>query len=73
MGTRFRANFLYDRVFLKQILKRIDHAEMVALRNLIELQESVNHNEVTVYCTMEPCLMCYAALILAGIGKFILQ
>jgi len=49
----------------------LDHAEMVALRNLIELKETVDHNEVTVYCTMEPCLMCYAALILAGIGKIV--
>ena len=49
----------------------LDHAEMVALRRLIELDESVNHGEVTVFCTMEPCLMCYAALILAGIGKIV--
>ncbi len=49
----------------------LDHAEMVALRNLIELKGTVNHNEITVYCTMEPCLMCYAALILAGIGKIV--
>ena len=49
----------------------LDHAEMVALRRLIDLKESVNHAEVTVVCTMEPCLMCYAALILAGIGKIV--
>jgi tRNA(adenine34) deaminase len=49
----------------------IDHAEMVALRNLIDLKEPVDHCEVTVFCTMEPCLMCYAALILAGIGNII--
>jgi tRNA(adenine34) deaminase len=49
----------------------LDHAEMVALRNLIGLKEAVNHNEVTAFCTMEPCLMCYAALILAGIGHIV--
>ena len=49
----------------------IDHAEMVALRNLIDLKESVDHSEITVFCTMEPCLMCYAALILAGIGNIV--
>ena len=49
----------------------LDHAEMVALRNLIELKEPVDHGEVTVFCTMEPCLMCYAALILAGIGHIV--
>ena len=49
----------------------IDHAEMVALRNFIELKEPVNPEAVTVFCTMEPCLMCFAALILAGIGKIV--
>ena len=49
----------------------IDHAEMVALRRLIDLDGPVNHGAVTVFCTMEPCLMCYAALILAGIGKIV--
>ena len=49
----------------------LDHAEMVALRRLTDLEEPVNHGDVTVFCTMEPCLMCYAALILAGIGKIV--
>jgi tRNA(adenine34) deaminase len=49
----------------------LDHAEMVALRRLIDLKEPVKHAEVTAVCTMEPCLMCYAALILAGIGKIV--
>lgn len=49
----------------------IDHAEMVALRNLIDSKEPVDPGAVTVFCTMEPCLMCYAALILAGIGKIV--
>jgi tRNA(adenine34) deaminase len=49
----------------------LDHAEMVALRSLIDLDEPINHGDVTIFCTMEPCLMCYAALILAGIGKIV--
>jgi tRNA(adenine34) deaminase len=49
----------------------LDHAEMVALRRLIEIDQPINHGEVTIFCTMEPCLMCYAALILAGIGKVV--
>jgi tRNA(adenine34) deaminase len=49
----------------------LDHAEMVALRRLIDLDEPINHGDVTIFCTMEPCLMCYAALILAGIGKLV--
>jgi tRNA(adenine34) deaminase len=49
----------------------LDHAEMVALRRLIELKKPINPAELTVFCTMEPCLMCYAALLLAGIGKIV--
>ena len=49
----------------------LDHAETVALRRLMDLDEPINHGDVTVFCTMEPCLMCYAALILAGIGKIV--
>ena len=49
----------------------LDHAEMVAVRRLIDLDEPINHGDVTIFCTMEPCLMCYAALILTGIGKIV--
>ena len=49
----------------------LDHAEMAALRRLIDFDKPVNHGDVTVFCTMEPCLMCYAALILAGVGKIV--
>ena len=49
----------------------LDHAELVALRRLIELGNTVEPGEITVFCTMEPCLMCYAALILAGFGKIV--
>lgn len=49
----------------------IDHAEMVALRRLIDNEHHVDHENITVFCTMEPCLMCYGALILAGIGTVV--
>ena len=45
----------------------LDHAEMVALRRLSELPDEIDTTQVIVYCTMEPCLMCLAALILSGI------
>lgn len=47
----------------------IDHAEMVALKRLNEIEGHIIPGEITAFCTMEPCLMCYAALILAGIGE----
>ena len=45
----------------------LDHAEIVALRKLTTLKEFNDYGQLRVYCTMEPCLMCFAALILAGI------
>ncbi|MFO8084474.1 MAG: nucleoside deaminase [Desulfobacterales bacterium] len=45
----------------------LDHAEMVTLRKLTNLKGFNAYSRVSVYCTMEPCLMCYAALILSGI------
>jgi tRNA(adenine34) deaminase len=49
----------------------IDHAEMVALRRLVAIDDPIDHSKIDVFCTMEPCLMCYSALILAGIGKIV--
>ena len=49
----------------------IDHAEMVALRRLIEIEDKIDSAKITVFCTMEPCLMCYGALILAGVGQIV--
>lgn len=49
----------------------VDHAEIGALRALAELPEAPPPGDITLYCTMEPCLMCYAALMLAGIGRIV--
>jgi len=49
----------------------IDHAEMVALRRLIESEDKIDPGNITVFCTMEPCLMCYGALILADVGAIV--
>ena len=49
----------------------IDHAEIVALRRLSELGEAINPSRITAFSTMEPCLMCYSAMILAGIGTIV--
>ena len=49
----------------------IDHAEMVALRGLLECRGLTKGDGITVFCTMEPCLMCYGALMLAGIDKIV--
>jgi tRNA(adenine34) deaminase len=49
----------------------IDHAEMVALRRLVELDETADKTKITLFTTMEPCLMCLGALVLSGIGEIV--
>ena len=49
----------------------VDHAEMVALRRLTENENQIDRGRITAYSTMEPCLMCYGALIISGIGRIV--
>lgn len=49
----------------------IDHAEIIALRELISRQEIADLSEVILYSTMEPCLMCFSTLILSGIRTIV--
>lgn len=49
----------------------VDHAEILALRRLVALDEAIDPSHVTAYTTMEPCLMCYGALILSRIGRVV--
>ena len=49
----------------------IDHAEIVALRALYEEKAAENTKELTLYCTMEPCLMCFGAILISGIHRIV--
>jgi tRNA(adenine34) deaminase len=49
----------------------IDHAEMLALKRLENLDCHMAHENLVIYSTMEPCLMCFAALTLSRIGKVV--
>ena len=49
----------------------LDHAEIVALRDLLGRRPDIDRQSLTVYSTMEPCLMCYSALLLNGIRTFV--
>ena len=49
----------------------IDHAEILALREFYRLPASRDSKKISVYCTLEPCLMCFAALTIAGVGKIV--
>lgn len=52
-------------------VNEVDHAEMVALRNLLSTPSKVDLSEVVVYSTMEPCLMCFATLLVNGVTRFV--
>jgi tRNA(adenine34) deaminase len=49
----------------------IDHAEILTLRTLIAKRPDLDLATVTVYCTLEPCLMCYSTMLLSGIRTFV--
>lgn len=49
----------------------IDHAEITALKRLYESRYPGSRRELTMYVTMEPCLMCYGAALIAGIGRIV--
>jgi tRNA(adenine34) deaminase len=52
-------------------INETDHAEMNALRQL-GLNPTDNRNRrLTVFSTMEPCLMCYGALLIHGIKTIV--
>ena len=49
----------------------IDHAEIRALKSLEETETGFDPDKAVLYCTMEPCLMCFAAILLSGIKKIV--
>ncbi|MDX2451673.1 MAG: nucleoside deaminase [Desulfosarcina sp.] len=49
----------------------IDHAEINALRRLCGTGPHLDRSKLTIYCTMEPCLMCFSAVVLSGIGRIV--
>lgn len=47
----------------------LDHAEIITLRHLSK--GSFDPVRITVYSTLEPCLMCFGALLISGVGKIV--
>lgn len=52
-------------------INEIDHAEINALRRIDPDLPRSERNQMTVYATMEPCLMCFAAILLSGIHRIV--
>lgn len=49
----------------------IDHAEIGALGQLTSLGPDFDPGRAVIFSTMEPCLMCFAAIILSGIKEVV--
>ena len=52
------------------IVSETDHAEILALKQL-ERSAPVDRDRLTLYCTMEPCLMCFGAILISGILQIV--
>ncbi len=48
----------------------LDHAEILALRNWLSNKSTLSGG-VTAYCTLEPCLMCFGALLINGVKRIV--
>jgi len=48
-----------------------DHAEMICLRNCVNPGRSIDRLKTTLFCTLEPCLMCFGAIIISGTGRIV--
>lgn len=49
----------------------IDHAEILALKQLAGLSQKIDKTRLTLFCTLEPCLMCFAATMLSGVSRIV--
>jgi len=49
----------------------IDHAEIIALKRLVDLKASTGKNKIVLFTTLEPCIMCLGAMILSGISEIV--
>jgi len=49
----------------------MDHAEIIALKQLTDLKIKIDKNKVVLFTTLEPCMMCLGAMILSGIREIV--
>jgi tRNA(adenine34) deaminase len=49
----------------------VDHAEIRTLRRLADTSPAIRPDRLCLYATMEPCLMCFGAILLSGIGRLV--
>ncbi len=59
------------RAHSREAVNEIDHAEVLALRDLLNREPGTVPAGLTIYSTMEPCLMCYSTMLLNGVRRFV--
>jgi len=47
------------------------HAEIIAIQQAAKALKTWRLNDVTLYCTLEPCFMCAGAMIQARLGRLV--
>jgi len=67
IATGSRAGTAGEGAFFSEI----DHAEIRALKSLEFYDGEFRPRDAVLFCTMEPCLMCFSAVILAGIKTIV--
>jgi len=55
----------------KNSTNEIDHAEILALRQLSGIKINGDPSKTVLFCTLEPCLMCFGAIFLSGIRTIV--
>lgn len=53
------------------IPSELDHAEIIALRQIEHLTSPIDRQKATLYTNLEPCLMCFGALLISGMGTIV--
>ncbi len=56
---------------LQTVASELDHAEIIALRHLEQGDVFGDRSQMTLYATLEPCLMCFSAILLSRIGRLV--
>lgn len=56
---------------LQSVASELDHAEIMALRQLEQGGADGDRSRMTLYATLEPCLMCFSAILLSRIGTLV--
>ena len=55
----------------RAVPSELDHAEIIALRQVEALDGALDRRRMVLYATLEPCLMCFGAILISGIGTVV--